>query len=104
MENKEEMETPRRRGCFAHVLRDAAAKIVTACAVEEGEVVPLEDMTDLDMMRKGIGLYCKLMQAAEEYMGCQRKKGAVMCLKQEDEGLLGTDKNEGSRSEDIRQK
>lgn len=93
------MEPPRRRGCFAHVLRDAAAKIVTACMKGEGEVVPLEDMEDLELMRKGIGLYLKLMQAAEEYMGCQREKGAVMCRKQEDAGLPDTGASEGIQGE-----
>lgn len=80
---KKGMEPPRRRGCFAHVLRDAAAKIVTACMKGEGEVVPLEDMEDPILFRVGMGLYWELMKTAEEYMGCQMEKGAAMCRKQE---------------------
>lgn len=93
-----------RKGCFCHVLQNAAAKIVTACLKGSGEVRPLEDMEDPEMLRIGTGLYLALMETAETYMGCQRREGAAMCQKQEESRKQSTVGNEDNLDEDIQRR
>ena len=71
-------------GCFSHVVKEAAEKIIAVCPAGGGVVRPLEELEGPEF-QKGIGLYRAMMDAAVKFMGCQRAAGDALCVKQEED-------------------